>query len=163
MTTWLYVVLTFQLLLVASVDLKQKKISNLWSVFNVIFAAILWPLGHLGAWSFQVLLFPVALIVTGFFLFVFKIMGAGDSKYLAALFFCMPVSLHFIYFEKLLLSTMLVGSILLLLKILRDPGTFKSYFLSQHWKGIMGLVKSHFSYAPVMLLAWLLLGVELWF
>lgn len=163
MIQWLYVVLALQLTLVASIDLKHKKISNLWAIFNLIFALLLWPLGHLGTWNFQVLLFPVAFIVTGFFLFVFKIMGAGDSKYLAALFLCLPVGLHLIYFEKLMLSTIAVGSILLLLKILRDPSTFKSYLLSRHWQGLMNMVKSHFSYAPVMLLAWLLMGVTLWF
>ncbi len=163
MKTWQFGFMTLELILVAYLDLKNKKISNLWSVFNLGIALILWPLGMLGVWDFEVLIFPVAFVVIGFFLFQWKIMGAGDSKFLATLFLCLPLSLHLILFERLLTATMMVGFILLMTRIFRDPVRFKSYFLSRHWSGIRDMIRSRFSYAPVMLLAWLLLGATLWF
>jgi Flp pilus assembly protein protease CpaA len=163
MNTLQFVLMTVELILVAYLDLKIKKISNLWSVLNLVIAVILWPLGVLGAWDIEVLIFPVAFVVIGFFLFQWKIMGAGDSKFLATLFLCLPLSYHLIYFERLLTATMMVGFILLMTRIFHDPQRFKSYFLSRHWSGIRDMIRSRFSYAPVMLLAWLLLGAALWF
>ena len=163
MIKWLFGVLALELVLVASIDLKHKKISNLWSVFNLIFAVILWPMDYLGPWNFQVLLFPIGFLIVGFFLFNWKIMGAGDSKFLASLFLCLPLGLHLIFFENLMMSTIMVGAILLSMRILRDPSKFRSYLLSRHWQGLMNMVKSRFSYAPVMLLAGILMGVHLWF
>lgn len=132
MIPWLFGIITLELIVVAVIDLRSKKISNLWSVLNLLASLVLWPLGFLGPWNFQVLIFPVGFIVVGFFLFILKIMGAGDSKFLASLFLCLPLTLHLVYFEKLMVSTILVGAILLLLRILREPTTFRSYFLARH-------------------------------
>ena len=162
MNPWLFAGLGLQLLVIAWIDLKTKKISNLWAIFNVLLAVGLWVSGINGPWNFQVLLFPVGFIVIGFMLFVLKIMGAGDSKFLASLMLCLPLSLHLVYFEKLLESTIVVGALLLIFKIAKDPLKFRAYLVTRHWQALMNMIKSHFSYAPVMLLAWLLMGVNLW-
>ncbi len=162
MTTWLYLLLGLELIVISAIDLRHKKISNLWSILNVTIAIIAWFTEHLGPWNFQVLLFPVGFIIIGFFLFNWRIMGAGDSKLLASLFLCLPLSYHLIYFEQLLYSTMAVGFILLLLRIFRSWREFRSLLMSQHWQGLLTMIKSHFSYAPVMLLAWVLMGVKIW-
>ena len=112
--------------------------------------------------EFQALIIPVATIIVGFFLFLAHIMGAGDSKYLASLFLLLPWALQLKFFENVLLSTILVGGILLVTKVIMSFNKLKGYALSLYFKGILQEIRSRFSYAPVLLLAWLLLGKELW-
>jgi prepilin peptidase CpaA len=162
MTAWLYLLLLTELMIISWIDLRTKKISNLWSVLNVVLAIVAWSMGLLSPWSYQVLFFPVGFVVIGFFLFNLGIMGAGDSKLLATLFLCLQLSYHLVYFEQLLYATLAVGFILLSLRVLKKWRDFRSLILGQHWQGLLTMIKSHFSYAPVMLLAWLLLGVKVW-
>jgi prepilin peptidase CpaA len=109
--------------------------------------------------SWETLLFPIGFVVVGFFLFLLKIMGAGDSKYLASLFLITPGEFHAIFFEKIVGATIVVGAILLLFRGTQDFQRIKSYALSIYWKGIKETIKSNFSYAPVVLLAWILFGI----
>jgi Flp pilus assembly protein protease CpaA len=141
-----------QLAAVAWIDLRSKKISNYWPLINIVLATGLHVLDPHFQLSWQLLLFPVGFIVIGFLLFLAGIMGAGDSKYLASLFLCLPTEQHFIFFERLIECTIVVGLINLALKVGRGV----------HWQGWKNLVKSNFSYAPVILLAWIFLGIRLW-
>lgn len=153
----------FQLLVVAWIDLKTHKISNRWAFLNIglsivfhIFLQSYYPL------TWEILIFPLGFLVIGFFLFLLNIMGAGDSKYLASLFLLIPLELHLVFFERLLLSTILVGALLLSLKIIKHFTQLRAYFINRYWSGIKGIIKSRFSYAPVILVAWIILGVSLW-
>ena len=155
--------ITLQLLAVAWIDLKTHKISNLWSILNIvlsiafhIFIQSSYPL------TWEILIFPLGFLVIGFFLFLMNIMGAGDSKYLASLFLLIPLELHLVFFERLLLSTILVGSFLLMMKVMKHFAQLRAYVINRYWSGIKGIIKSRFSYAPVILLAWIFLGVNLW-
>ena len=163
MVTYLFAFILAELLVVAYIDFKTKRISNLWAMGNMVVAGLLYsfyrneyPL------SFEVLLFPLGFLVIGFFLFVIGIMGAGDSKYLASLFLMTPPELHLPLFEKILLSTILVGALLLSFKIIKNFVKLKAYLLSHHWQGIKDIIKSRISYAPVILIAWVLLVIERW-
>lgn len=89
-------------------------------------------------------------------------MGAGDSKYLASLFLLIPPDRHMLMLEKLVYATLAVGIITLMMKFLRDFQKIKSYAFSTHWNGLKESLRSRFSYAPVILLAWLLLGAQEW-
>ncbi len=89
-------------------------------------------------------------------------MGAGDSKYLASLFFVTPFDYQFIFFEKIIISTVVIGTILLLMRFFRHRRELIAFSVNRHWKGIRDLIKSRFSYAPVISFAWILLGMELW-
>lgn len=88
-------------------------------------------------------------------------MGAGDSKYLATLFLLIPVEYHLLFLEKLILSTIVTGMIFLILKIIRSRKILGTYLIAGHWSGIKHLIKSRFSFAPVILLAWIFLGLEI--
>lgn len=161
--TILYSVILIELLIVGWLDFKYKKISNYWIGVNLGLSIIchmtfqsLFPL------SWELLLFPVGFLVIGFFLYLLHIMGAGDSKFLASLFLVIPAEYHLMYFSKLVLATICVGFILLVMHLVKNTSKLKAYFIGHHWAGIKEIIKSKFSYAPVMLLAWLLFGADLW-
>jgi len=152
-----------ELLIVSWVDFKTKKISNYWIMSNLIFATLLFSLGsHLYQLSWNIFLFPLGFIGIGFILFLVNIMGAGDSKYLASLFVVTPFDYHFIFFEKIIISTIMVGTILLISKFFKHRREMVAFTFNRHWKGIQEIIRSRFSYAPVISVAWILLGMEIW-
>jgi hypothetical protein len=53
--------------------------------------------------------------------------------------------------------------ILITIKMLRDVSRSKAYISTAYWGGLKEMIKSNFSYAPVILLAWLWFGASLWF
>ena len=164
MKIFIFVLILIQLIFVASIDIKTHKISNYWSLVNVVLAVIFYLiLKDIYVWSWEVLLFPVGFIVFGFIFFLMGIMGAGDSKYISSLFLTLPLEMHLEFFEKLLLSTVLVGAITLLVKVIPNFSKLKTYLLTRYWKGIKEIIRSRISYAPVILLAWIVLGVGQWF
>lgn len=158
---YLYALLALELLIVSFIDLKIKKISNYWILFNLIVALTVY-LGGLYTFEWKIFIYPVGTIIVGFTLFLAHIMGAGDSKYMASLFLVLPYDLHQSYLENVLISTILVGAILLVSKLVSRFSRIKGYALSFHLKGVLSEIRSHFSYAPVLLLAWLLLSKNIW-
>lgn len=153
-----------ELLIVSVVDLKKKKISNIWFVLNIALAVIFhFSMKETFPFSAEMFIFPLGWILGGFLLFLLKIMGAGDSKYLASLFLVVPVEYHMVLFGKLVSSTLIVGIILVTMKIIKDFKTLKAYTLARYWAGILETIRSRFSYAPVILLAWILFGAHIWF
>ncbi len=163
MNHYLFYAVSFQLILVAWFDLKKKTISNYWPVLNALTAiAVYLIFPQIFEFSWAIFLFPVGYIVIGFLLFLMGIMGAGDSKYLASLFLVLPVQYHLPFFEKLLIATILIGGILLTFKIVMNFSKLKAYMWAQYWKGLKETIRSKFSYAPVILLAWIFLGVQEW-
>ncbi|MFA5584816.1 MAG: prepilin peptidase [Bacteriovoracaceae bacterium] len=159
--TYLFILITLELLIVSFIDIKSKKISNYWILVNLIIALGFYIAG-IHSFEWKVLIYPLGSIILGFVLFLLHIMGAGDSKYLASLFLVLPYSFHQIFLENVLISTILVGGILLTVKVLTRFRNIKGYALSFHIKGVLSEIRSHFSYAPVLLLAWLLLGRNIW-
>ncbi len=163
MLTVVFVLILCELLTVAWIDFKTEKISNKWILVNTIaavllhaFARTLYPL------SWEVLIFPVGFIVVGFFLYLLNVMGAGDSKFLASLFLIIPLEFHMPFFEKLIICSIAVGAILFIYRIYKNGSELKSYFMAHYWEGIRKTLKSRFSYAPVIFLAWIILGFNIW-
>lgn len=158
-----FTILLLELLTVSWIDFRRKKISNYWILCNLAFATILFSLGGpLYALNWNILFFPVGFVGFGFVLFLLNIMGAGDSKYLASLFMVTPFEYQFVFFEKMIISTIVVGSILIGLRFLKQRHEMIAFFVNRHWRGLRDLVKSSFSYAPVVLVSWILLGIEIW-
>jgi prepilin peptidase CpaA len=163
MIAWIYILILVELAAVSWIDIKIKKISNLWFFVNLVLSIalhFLYP--DLYHWQWQTLIFPLGWIAVGFFLFVLGIMGAGDSKFLASLFLMIPLEQHSLMFEKVLYSTLVVGLVMLTFKIAKDFKKIKAYAFSSYWQGFKESIRSSFSYAPVVLLAWIMLGVEQW-
>ena len=163
MIAWIYIFILSELVIVSWIDIKIKKISNIWFIINLFLGLLFhffYPVVY--HWEWASLIFPVGWIVVGFILFVLKIMGAGDSKFLASLFLLVPLEQHAGMFEKVLYSTLVVGFFMLSFKIAKDFKNIKAYALSMYWQGFKDSIRSNFSFAPVVLLAWILLGVEQW-
>ncbi len=161
MKIFIYVFILLQLLIVSFIDFKHKIISNWWHVFNLCAFVLFVSIGLL-EFDWRISYFSIGFIIFGFILFNFKFMGAGDSKYLAFLFLLIPYQFHWLFFDYLLVSTIAVGSILLLIRIIKNFSKIYAFFLSRFWTALRDIIKSEFSYAPVILLAWVLLGIKLW-
>lgn len=164
MNLWVFILLFAELVVITQIDIRKAKISNRWVLLNLgltPLAYFLFPSTY--QWDWLVLLFPLGFIVFGFILFLMGIMGAGDSKYLASLFLLIPREGQWALAEMLLYVTMLVGFILLLRTVLKKRTEVKAYLVSHHWKGLLSLIGSRFSYAPVILIAFSLTGVLRWF
>ncbi|MFP5386467.1 MAG: prepilin peptidase [Bacteriovoracia bacterium] len=158
-----FALIMVELLVVGWIDLKTCKISNRWVVANFLISIGLhmafrdvYPL------TWETLIFPLGFIAIGFILYLLNIMGAGDSKFLASLFLIIPLQYHLMFFEKLVLSTVAVGATMLMFRIMRNARTLKAYYLSRYWAGIKDTLRSRFSYAPVICVAWMLMGFILW-
>lgn len=153
-----------ELLIVAAVDLKNKKISNIWFLINILLAVIFhFSMKETFPFCAEMFIFPIGWILGGFVLFLLNIMGAGDSKYLASLFLMVPVEYHMVLFGKIVSSTIIVGIILIAMKITKDFRTIKAFTLASYWTGVRETISSRFSYAPVILLSWILFGTNIWF
>lgn len=154
-----YIFIAIQLLVVAYIDFKTKKISNVWALINIIFFFVLsWLFPDIYQWSFQILFIPAAFLVVGFVLFLMNIMGGGDSKYLSALYLLIPVSLQETTFLYLLYSTILVGSTLLLFNTLKHLDNIIVHYKMRDIAGIKRIYGQRFTYAPVVFIAWMWFG-----
>ncbi|HXH31628.1 MAG TPA: prepilin peptidase [Bacteriovoracaceae bacterium] len=163
MLSSLYLYLLLQLLAVTFIDIRSRKISNLWPLANLSVAILLYAfLQEQYPLTFRALVFPLGFILIGFPLFLLKIMGAGDSKYLASLFLLLPVTLHESFFEGLVISTVFIGAVLLTMKVATDFRRIGADLRARQWGELRKKLASRFSYAPVILIAWVLLGIKLW-
>lgn len=154
-----YIFISIQLLFVAYIDFKTKKISNVWMLINFIFFVVLtfvFPLSY--TWSIQVFIFPMAFLFVGFSLFMLNIMGGGDSKYLSSLYLLVPLEHQEVTFVYLLYATILVGSTLLLFNILKNLDIIIHHFKMRDIAGIKRIFGKKFTYAPVIFIAWMWFG-----
>jgi prepilin peptidase CpaA len=158
-----YLLILAELVIVSWIDIKIKKISNFWFVINIVLAVLfhVW-LSEVYEFDWTLFIMPISWVFVGFFLFLSKIMGAGDSKYLASLFIAVPVQYHLGLFENLVYSTIVVGLMTILISLIRDFKKIKAYAFSNYWQGLKEFIGTRFSYGPVILLAWLMLGFKIW-
>lgn len=159
MLKWIVVVVFFELLIISWIDVKTKKISNFWPMVNFVGAVLLYFFfKDLFVFNWEILILPLTLVLSGFFLFHWGVMGAGDSKLVASLLLILPQSLQIIFFEKLIYLTILTAAVMILMKVLRlKKNVNTSVNVIGHKR-----VKSKFSYAPVVALAWIFLGFSIW-
>lgn len=161
MNSFLFAFLLIELLIVSYIDVRTKKISNLWSISHIaIFLGIMISTQEYPSWSHFI--FPVGMIVAGFILFVFHIMGAGDSKYIASIFLLIPTPFHMLFMEKLLTVTIFVGTILIMMKFIKNAAKIKAYLMTFYLKAVHSEIHSRISFAPVILVSWILFGIALW-
>jgi prepilin peptidase CpaA len=159
----LYLCLLIQLLFVAYWDFRFQKISNWWAIGNLIlFLLLLWALPQHYPLQWRVGLYPGLLLGIGFVLYLLKIMGAGDVKYLFGFFLLIPISLQAPALERLAYSTILVGGFLLAFKIVPNIKIFYRALLTRQWLAIKELLRGKNVFAPIVLLSWFWLGWEQW-
>lgn len=154
-----FIFLSLQLLVVAYVDFKTSKISNVWVLINFIFFCVLtivYP--KIYVWNFTIMLFPVAFLLVGFVLFVMNIMGGGDSKYLSSLYLLIPLGFQEMALLYLLYTTVIIGSSLLLFNTLKNFDKIVLLIRIGDVKGIKKIFGKKFTYAPVIFIAWMWFG-----
>lgn len=157
----IYFFLLIQVIIVAVIDVKTKKIWNIWTFINIIFALLSlflfkehYPLG----WS--LIQYPFFFLVIGFGLWLLKIMGAGDVKYLFSFFLMVPSALHHLTFAYLVNTTILIGLSVMLYNILKRFSFFWIAFRTRDKEMLKQVFGTKFSYAPAILLTWIWLGWE---
>ena len=154
-----YIFIAIQLLCVAYIDFKTRKISNVWILINFIFFCVLTlVLPQTYVWSFNVFIYPLAFVFVGFVLYMMNIMGGGDSKYLSSLYLIVPLAFQESVFIYLLYATILVGSTLLLFNTLKHLDIILIHLRMGDIAGIKRIFGKKFTYAPVIFIAWMWFG-----
>lgn len=152
-----------ELMAVSYIDWKYKKISNFWSILNILlFIVVLQVFPNVYILSWQSLMVSFSFLLVGFVLFKLHIMGAGDSKFLFSLYLLIPESLQEQCFLYLAYSTTLIGVSLLLYNTYKNIDILDRAVKTRNVNAIKQVYGSRFSYAPVVLLSWIILAGFQW-
>lgn len=158
----LFIVLMLELLIVSYLDLKYKKIANIWSLFNlVIYGVCLLIFPTLFSFSFQTFFYPLVFLGVGLLLFALKIMGAGDSKFLFTFFLLVPEPYHEQFFLKLIYSTIVIGLYLLFYNTFKNFDKIKNALIRMDIRAFKNVYGTKFSYAPIIALSWIIFAWEI--
>lgn len=158
---WLYLTLMIQLIIVSYGDVKDQKIPNMWSYLNLCsFCILLATYPDIYQLKFQTFFYSMVFLFVGFALFLLKIMGGGDSKYLATFYLLIPLEMQENAIIRLLISTVIIGLFFLITNFAKSAEKINAHIKAGEIQQIKKYFGTKFSFAPVILLAWLWLGVE---
>ncbi len=155
---YLYSYFLVEVLVVAVNDFRTKKIKNIWSIIHVIAAGLLFLFHDAFVFEFTFFKFPAILFGVGYILYLLKIIGAGDVKYLSTLLLLVPKKFHEEVIVQLLITTFFVGFLIVLLRVALKWKNLVLIIYTQSFFGDQASRKYKFSYAPVILITWLLWG-----
>lgn len=150
-----------QLSVVSYYDVKYRKISNAWPALNIavyLFALILFKGEY--TYALETFVFTGLFLVVGIVLFALKIMGGGDSKFLASIFLIIPLKGQDEFFTYLLILTIVVGGALFLSNIFANIGVLWKAFQNGALNQVKSVFGKKFPFSPVILGAWICLGVQ---
>lgn len=154
-----YIYLLIQLIYVSYIDIQSRKIANAWSIGNIfLFLVLLFFFPQSYNLGIQTFLFPLGFFCAGFLLFILKIMGGGDSKYLSTLFLIIPVEIHDQAFVSLAVVTVIVGLSVFITNILKNWQFIVKAFKEGNIFQIKKIFGKKFAFAPVILVSWIFLG-----
>lgn len=157
----LYYFILLELVTVSFVDIKNKKISNFWPLLNIcMFPVLCWLFSKYYYLSWTAFIFPGAFLFVGFILYLLKIMGGGDTKFLFSFFLIIPIQLHEQMFELLLLATLIIGSFVLITNLTNNIKKILLSLETHQYNEVKKFFGTKFSYAPVVLIAWIWLGFQ---
>ncbi|MBL6989290.1 MAG: hypothetical protein ISR65_05915 [Bacteriovoracaceae bacterium] len=86
------------------------------------------------------------------------IAGGGDAKYLSTVFLLTPHGLHSTFLLQILYSTILVGLLMIVNNTIKNFHEIVSLIRGNNWRLVGQFYGKKFSYAPVILLAWMGIG-----
>jgi prepilin peptidase CpaA len=159
MPATIYIFIFIQLLAVSIGDIFTKKIPNAYSILNIfLFFVFLFIFRQHYTPSLQLLLYSFIFLFVGFGLFLLRIMGGGDSKYLFSLFLLIPKTVQDIAFYYLLLSTIMIGTSFLLMNVVKNFAKIKAALQARNFLELKNCFGTKFSFAPVIFVAWGLVG-----
>ena len=161
MPSWLFWLMSMELTVVSWGDVRTQKIPNFWSLFNlVVFIVLLFILPKIYVFRGDTFLYSVVFLLVGFLLFLMRIMGGGDSKFLCTFFLLIPAALQPIALVNLLVSTVLIGGFMFLTNMVKHHEKIVAALKVKNMQAVRECFGTKFSFAPVVLLAWLWLGWE---
>ncbi len=156
---FIYSFICIQVVFVAIYDIKHKKISNQWSLLNLaLFVSFLFIFPEMYQFKAETFLFSIVFIVVGFFGYLIRVVGAGDSKYLFSLFLLTPQIWHEKTFTLLFISTAIIGGFSIFTQVIQNYEKIVAYAKSGYMSGIRTCLGNKFPFAPVILMSWLWLG-----
>jgi prepilin peptidase CpaA len=158
----IYLFILIELIFVAWGDYKTRKISNYWSILNILcFPILVLLLPTVYILDPNVFIYSAVFLLIGFLLFLIKVMGGGDGKFLATFILLVPISLQPKVLNLLLMSTILVASIFLIKNTTLNFSKIVRSLKDYDFITVKSFFGSKFAFAPVILMAWILLGWDL--
>ncbi|MCY4643113.1 MAG: prepilin peptidase [Bacteriovoracales bacterium] len=155
MSLYLYSYLLIQLVVVAWIDIRHRKIPNTWIILNIVtFIFLILALPNPYAPSLQTFAYPLSFLALGFVLFLLNIMGGGDSKFLASFFLLIPTNRHETFFVVLLYTTIAVTFGLFLINSIRSRKKLAILLLTKDWSGLGQIYGKKIPFAPIILFSW---------
>jgi prepilin peptidase CpaA len=158
----LYVFILIELIIVGYLDFKYKKIKNFWTLINIIiYILAIWVFKDYYFFSIKTFIWPFGFLFVGFLLFVIKIMGGGDSKFLFSLFLMIPERIHELFFMNLIYATIVVGLLMLIFNTTKNFDKLKLAYVYRNLKYVKDVYGHKFAYAPIIWLSWVLFGWDI--
>jgi len=159
MPLYIFGIILFELIFVAWIDFKTKKISNYWIVANLVgFTILAFLQPDIFKFNIKIFFLPLVFILVGYMLFTLNIMGAGDSKYLFSIFLLVPSSMHDLALYTLIYSTVVVGLISFMINLFYNSKKFRKAIETKDVLLLKSILGKKFTYAPVILLSWVWFG-----
>lgn len=159
----MFIFILLELIAVSWLDLKYRKIKNIWSILNIALAFICFLLFSdlyiLGLKSFQ---YTFVFFLVGFFLFKLRIMGGGDSKFLSTFFLLVPFNLQDKVFFNLLIVTIVIGLVMLIYNTVKNWTKILASIKASDVQGVKSCFGTKFPYAPVILFTWVTIGFSIY-
>lgn len=156
----LYYFLFLELIYISYLDIKYKKISNLWSIINIfLFIIISIVFREKFGISLRTFWVPLVFLFVGFVLFTLKIMGAGDVKFLFSFFLMIPQQYHEEGLLYLAYSTIIIGFFMIFKKVILNFSLLKYGLMMRDAKIIRSSLGGKLPYSPVILVSWIIMGI----
>ena len=159
LSPYLYLYLLVQLTAVSWRDINDRKISNAWGGINIL-AFIGLAIWQPNSYPFILSSFyyPLACFALGWGLFYWKLMGAGDSKFLASFFLLIPAQYHQQFLLTLLWSSVGVSASWILYRSAYHLRQLVFIVQVKDYSQLRHIYSKKIAFAPVILLAWLIFG-----
>ncbi len=154
-----YYFMILEITIVSIIDIREKVIKNYWPLMNIVmFFAFLFIFPNDYHLDLETFFYPVVFLLVGFVLFLLKIMGAGDTKFLFSFFLLIPRTVQHELFVLLLYSTVLIGCFFFFTNLIRNFEKIVDSLKTKNYGTLKNCFGSKFPFAPVILLSWLWLG-----
>jgi len=159
---FIYCFIAVELIVIGYLDFKYKKIKNFWSLFNIfLFVVFTFIFSEYYSFHWKTFVWPLGFLFVGFGLFVLKIMGGGDSKFLFSFFLIIPEKIHDIFFLNLIYATFVVGLLMLIFNTVKNFDKLKVAYVYKNLSYVKDVYGTKFAYAPIIALSWILLGWDI--
>ena len=153
-----YWVFLLELVFVAALDIRTRKIPNEIVAINFLLIFFTWEqsqVEHIG----EFLLMPLITLMLGFGLFLLRLVGAGDCKLVVSILVNLSYLDQRAFLEQLAKVTILFSIVYLMIKSWNRRSELLRLFGSRQYVTALKQVRGDTAFAPVVLLAWIKYGL----